>query len=73
MILTSDHGHQGFDLPHERHRHVPFIVKPPSLAYTQSIGSNVNLWELVPFFRSIYSGASPADRLSALPGELDLD
>jgi len=73
VILTSDHGHHGYDLPHAQHRHVPFIVKPPGSAYAQSVGANANLWELAPFFKSIFSGAPPADCLSALPGELDLD
>ena len=73
VILTSDHGHHGFDLPYEQHRHVPFIVKPPGSAYARSVGTKVNLWELAPFFRAVFSGASTVECLSALPGEFDLE
>ena len=66
VILTSDHGHHGFDLPHAQHRNVPFIVKPPGGDRARSVADPVNLWELGPFFGRVFGGSDPAACLAAL-------
>ena len=66
VILTSDHGHHGFDLPHAQHRNVPFIVKPPGGDRARFVADPINLWELGPFFGRVFGGSDPAACLAAL-------
>lgn len=73
VVVTSDHGHHGFDLPYAQHRNVPFIVKPPGGARIRPVDDPINLWELASFFRAVFTGAGNADCLAALPVELRLD
>ena len=66
VILTSDHGHHGFDLPYEQHRRVPFIVKPPGGGHARLVDTPLNLWELGPFFREVVGGSDVAACLAKL-------
>lgn len=73
VILTSDHGHHGFDLPPDQHRHVPFVVKAPGSAYAQRVDAKLRLWELAPYFKAVFSGAPAAECLAEMPVELKLE
>jgi len=64
IILTSDHGHHGFDLTPEQHRHVPFIVKPPGSGHGQIVHGRMQLWDLGAFFQALFSGADVDDALA---------
>lgn len=66
VILTSDHGHHGFDLPYAQHRNVPLIVKPPGGDRPMPVDAPINLWELGPFFKEVFRGADVADCLAKL-------
>lgn len=70
VIVTSDHGHHGFRLPGKAHRHVPFLVKAPGSRCAQAVGSELPLWQLGPFFRSVFAGQDVEDCLRMLPRPL---
>ncbi|MGD9781980.1 MAG: sulfatase-like hydrolase/transferase [Kiritimatiellia bacterium] len=66
VILTSDHGHHGFDLPYAQHRNVPFVVKPPGGDRARLVDDPINLWELGPFFGAVFGESDVADCLAKL-------
>lgn len=71
VILTADHGHHGFKLSPDAHRHVPFIVKAPGAAFAQPVSAEIHLWELAPFFKAVFQEESIAHCLEALPVQVN--
>ena len=66
VIMTSDHGHHGFDLPYAQHRNVPFVVKPPGGNGARLVDVPIDLWELGPFFGAVFGGSDVADCLAEI-------
>ncbi len=67
VLVTSDHGHHGFDLSPTEHRHVPFIVKAPGSQCAGPVRPSLPLWRLAPFFQNIFAGKDVASCIRALP------
>ena len=67
VLVTSDHGHHGFDLSPTAHRHVPFIVKAPGSQCARAVRPSLPLWRLAPFFQNIFAWKDVASCIRDLP------
>lgn len=72
VIFTSDHGE--WSTQDAEKNHVPLLIKPPAGTFIpQRVNSPLNMWEMGPFFRAVFTGNSTEECLVLLTGNVTID